>query len=202
MGVVARWMKGAWMAEASPGARIGRTLRALREERLMSRPVLAERAGVHFITIDHIERGFVARPRRTTLEKLAKPLGVGVEDLTGPPRPLVPPLVLHTMYGENDEGIRRSALEAATDDERAAYRAELDRALGRAEAALLEDATSAAAAPGEEERRAYAGRRTVLRRYLGRLAALSDEAAGVESTPPSQEEVAEIMAHSGVGASA
>jgi transcriptional regulator with XRE-family HTH domain len=76
------------VTEETLGKAIGRRLRALREEQLLSRRELAIRAGVGLATIDHVEKGISARPRRTTIEKLARPLGVSVEDLIGAPRPL------------------------------------------------------------------------------------------------------------------
>src|SRR5215210_5272103 len=136
------------MAEASPGARIGRTLRALREERLLSRPVLAERAGVNFMTIDHIERGLVERPRRTTLEKLAGPLGVGVNELIDPARPLaqtrpeVQALELTAMF-EAGPADRQRALEAATPDEIERYLAEVEEHKESSEAEIVKTAVEA-----------------------------------------------------------
>jgi transcriptional regulator with XRE-family HTH domain len=69
------------MAEASPGANIGRNVRAVRERKLFSRTDLAERSGVSLAGIDHLERGLSARPRRRTIEKLAEALDVDVDTL-------------------------------------------------------------------------------------------------------------------------
>src|SRR3712207_2160448 len=69
------------MAEGSPGELIGRNVRAVREAKLFSRTELAERSGVSLAGIDHLERGLSARPRRRTVERLAKALGVDVEAL-------------------------------------------------------------------------------------------------------------------------
>src|SRR5215212_11978146 len=66
------------MTEGSPGETIGRNVRAVREAKLFSRAVLAERAGVSLAGIDNLERGLSARPRRRTIEKLAKALDVDV----------------------------------------------------------------------------------------------------------------------------
>src|SRR5215208_12790 len=71
------------MAKRSPGEIIGRNVRAVREAKLFSRTELAERSGVSLAGIDHLERGLSARPRRRTVEKLAKALGVDVEVLLG-----------------------------------------------------------------------------------------------------------------------
>jgi transcriptional regulator with XRE-family HTH domain len=69
------------MAEASPGAIIGRNLRTVREAKLFSRAELAERSGVSLAGIDNLERGLSARPRRRTIEKLARALQVDVDTL-------------------------------------------------------------------------------------------------------------------------
>lgn len=77
------------MAEPSPGEIIGRNIRNVRESKLFSRPDLAKLSGVSLAGIDHLERGLSARPRRRTIEKLAKALGVDVEMLMeGTDRPL------------------------------------------------------------------------------------------------------------------
>ena len=125
------------MEKDSPGRRIGRNLRAMREARMMSRPTLAERAGVGVATVDHIERGLSARPRRTTLEKLAGPLGVSVERLIdGATRPL-PKLDLAPMY-EASRQDRERALRAASDEERERYLNQIDAAMQSAERAIAE----------------------------------------------------------------
>jgi len=178
------------MAKPEPGAEIGRRLRAVREERLLSRPVLARRAGVHHITIDHIERGFVARPRRTTLEKLAGPLGVTVEELTGSERPFVhppaPPLALAAMMQEEDGGARHRALEAATNEELARYLRDISRAVTGAGKQLRSPEHQE---PGEQEG---------LAKYMQTLLDLREEAepyAGL--LPPAAQEMAN---HASVGA--
>ena len=82
------------MAEGSPGELIGRNVRAVREAKLFSRTELAERSGVSLAGIDHLERGLSARPRRRTVERLAKALGVDVEALmegTETPKAEAPP---------------------------------------------------------------------------------------------------------------
>jgi transcriptional regulator with XRE-family HTH domain len=84
------------VTEGSPGPVIGRNVRALREEQLLSRTELAERSGVSVPGIEHLERGISARPRRRTIEKLAGTLGVLVEDLLSEeplsPKVAAPPL--------------------------------------------------------------------------------------------------------------
>jgi transcriptional regulator with XRE-family HTH domain len=77
------------MHEETRGALIGRNIRALRDHMLFTRSELAQRAGVSIPGIDHIERGIIARPRRRTIEKIARALGVEPEDLLReePPRP-------------------------------------------------------------------------------------------------------------------
>jgi transcriptional regulator with XRE-family HTH domain len=69
------------LAEPSPGEIIGRNVRTVREAKLFSRPDLAKRSGVSLAGIDHLERGLSARPRRRTIEKLAKALDVEVDTL-------------------------------------------------------------------------------------------------------------------------
>jgi transcriptional regulator with XRE-family HTH domain len=71
------------MTEASPGEIIGRNVRAVREAKLFSRGDLAKRAGVSLAGIDNLERGLSARPRRRTIEKLARGLEVDVDTLMG-----------------------------------------------------------------------------------------------------------------------
>ncbi len=69
------------MAESSPGASIGRNVRAARERNLFSRKDLAERSGLSLAGIDNLERGLSARPRRRTIEKLAEALDVDIDVL-------------------------------------------------------------------------------------------------------------------------
>ena len=71
------------MAEEAPGAAIGRTVRQLRERGMWTRGEVAERSGLNEQTIAHIELGISRRPRRGTLEKIARVLGVPVETLLG-----------------------------------------------------------------------------------------------------------------------
>lgn len=94
------------MAETSPGAIIGRNVRAVRERNLFSRTDLAERSGVSLAGIDHLERGQSARPRRRTIEKLAEALDVDVDTLmTEAASPLAeaPPLQDRLFNGGSKE---------------------------------------------------------------------------------------------------
>jgi transcriptional regulator with XRE-family HTH domain len=118
------------MAKDTPGARIGRRLRELREERLLSRNVLAERSGVSLAGIEHLEYGRRVHPRRTTIEKLARVLGVSVEEIIGLPRPLE---LSFTTMSRATEDQRRRALAVATDDQMRAYVLSIDRAIDSAE---------------------------------------------------------------------
>lgn len=52
-----------------------------RRERGLSRPQLAERAGVNVRTIARIERGEGGPPMRSTLEALARALGISPDAL-------------------------------------------------------------------------------------------------------------------------
>jgi len=65
----------------TPGQIVGRNVRAARAEKLFSQRELAERSGVAKITIATLELGRSARPRRSTVEKLANALGVEPDDL-------------------------------------------------------------------------------------------------------------------------
>jgi transcriptional regulator with XRE-family HTH domain len=58
-------------------------LRALRVDRKLNRPQLAERAGVAFMTVQFIEQGAVKDPKVSTVVKLAKVLEVRVGQLLG-----------------------------------------------------------------------------------------------------------------------
>ena len=61
---------------------IGRKLYELRFERALTQGELAERAGLHAVTISDIERGDRKASAKTT-RKLAAALGVEVSDLNG-----------------------------------------------------------------------------------------------------------------------
>ena len=69
------------MAEETAGAIIGRNVRNLRDAGLWTRSELAEKSGVSRQAIAHLELGTSDRPRRSTIEKLARGLGVEVETL-------------------------------------------------------------------------------------------------------------------------
>jgi transcriptional regulator with XRE-family HTH domain len=57
----------------------------VRERELYTRPELAKRSKVAIPTIEALEGGLVARPRRGTIEKLADALGVDVHALMDGP---------------------------------------------------------------------------------------------------------------------
>lgn len=57
-------------------------LRAAREDKLLTQAELAERAGVHEVTISRLESG-AAAARFSTIRKLAASLGVEPAALTG-----------------------------------------------------------------------------------------------------------------------
>jgi transcriptional regulator with XRE-family HTH domain len=59
---------------------MGLRLRQLREQKGLSVRALAEKAGVDFSAINRIELG-KSTPKLSTLEKLAKTLGVSIRDL-------------------------------------------------------------------------------------------------------------------------
>jgi transcriptional regulator with XRE-family HTH domain len=166
---------------ANPGARIGQNLRAVREAALLSRPVLASRAGVSVATIDHIERGITPRPRRTTLEKIAGPLRVTVDDLIGGATlPTSPPLTLAAMWRAS-EADRQRALEAASEDEVARYLSDVDGQLDWAEQTLR-----GPEGEGPDNRKG-------LRLYMRHLWRLRDEADPDDEPPPSPDEMPALV---------
>lgn len=151
----------------TPGQIVGRNVRAVREERLLSQRELAERSGVAKITIATLELGRSAHPRRRTVEKLAGALGVPVEDLIGEdltrPKEEAPPSLEPTLFNGLAEerraeltGWMRNALEEAQfverferarESEKAAYRLHREEieGLDQAEARLRDIASSAPA---------------------------------------------------------
>jgi transcriptional regulator with XRE-family HTH domain len=118
------------MAEASPGANIGRNVRAVRERKLFSRTDLAERSGVSLAGIDHLERGLSARPRRRTIEKLAEALDVDVDALMEEAHPLAQaPRSQDPLFN----GEERRAFIERVEGHVAARAAECERRLAAAE---------------------------------------------------------------------
>jgi len=117
------------MSEGTPGERIGRNVRAVREAELYTRPELAERSGIAVPTIEKLEKGKVALPRRRTIEKLADALGVDVDTLmegtNGDGPPPIPPRPTTPLTDEPSEDFdRRFATTDATSAE--ALRARVD----------------------------------------------------------------------------
>jgi transcriptional regulator with XRE-family HTH domain len=93
----------------TPGQIVGRNVRAVRDEQLLSQRELAERSGVAKITIATLELGRSAHPRRRTVEKLANALSVSAdtlirEDLTRP-KAEAPP-AQRTLFNGITEGRR------------------------------------------------------------------------------------------------
>ena len=174
--------------------------RRLRERAMLSQAEVAQAVDVSKFTVYRWERGeepVGVHPK--TARRLSKVLGAGQGELLAgeePSVPLVPPLDLGALYAADPE-TRLRALAVAAAQERRDYVAELDAALERAERAIIEDA-AAEATSDADERVSYAGRRKVLRRYISRLVVLRDEATGdLDAPPPSQEDVAELVAHAG-----
>ena len=60
--------------------KLGKRLRALREERGWSQEEFADRAGLHRTYVSAVERG-VRNPTLSVLERLAKALGVSIEEM-------------------------------------------------------------------------------------------------------------------------
>ena len=73
----------------NPTTDIGARLFELREERGWSQTETARKAGVSQTTIVHVETGQV-RPRMATLRRLAKGLGITVEELIDAPLAVAP----------------------------------------------------------------------------------------------------------------
>jgi transcriptional regulator with XRE-family HTH domain len=74
--------------DPTAGQIIGQNLRTVRAKKLFSQQDLADRSKVAKPTIGKLEIGEIARPRRKTIEKLARVLGVTVDDLLEePPHP-------------------------------------------------------------------------------------------------------------------
>ncbi len=124
------------MPEGTPGERIGRRVRAVRERELYTRPELAKRSGVAIPTIEALEGGLVARPRRGTVEKLAKALDVDAHTLMDGPDATLDaprqrseaPLVIVGRVEEDpsgDERLRMVVLWNVPPEEREPYRASL-----------------------------------------------------------------------------
>jgi transcriptional regulator with XRE-family HTH domain len=94
-------------SSTTPGQIVGRNVRAVRAEQLLSQRELAERSGVAKITIATMELGKSARPRRRTVEKLADALGVSAEDLIREdltrPKAEAPPLQRTLFNGLTEE---------------------------------------------------------------------------------------------------
>ena len=66
---------------------VGERLRKARETSSMAQAKLSELSGVSEFTISRIEGGVTEDPRDSTLEKLAAPLKLTLEELRGPGRP-------------------------------------------------------------------------------------------------------------------
>jgi DNA-binding Xre family transcriptional regulator len=58
-------------------------LKTLREQRKLPITHLAQSTGIHRVDLHRLERGAVKSPTIDTLERLARALGVGVQDLLG-----------------------------------------------------------------------------------------------------------------------
>ena len=71
------------MARKTRGARVGTTIRHLRDEHGWSAEELAEKADVSARQIYRIEAGEIAGPRLDFLERVAGALGVEISELTG-----------------------------------------------------------------------------------------------------------------------
>ena len=133
------------MPEETPGAIIGRKVRRLRDAGLWTRDELAAMAGVSRQAIAHLELGMAARPRRTTIEKLAGALGVEIETLlegidgAGVPLGASRPEEAFRVVGrivedENGDQWSRWVVKwSAPEDERGQYRTIIGQLIGGAD---------------------------------------------------------------------
>lgn len=69
------------MKERKNNSKIGNNIKALRLKLGISQDALSKKADLAFHTISKIEAGSTSDPRIETLKKIAKGLGVGVDDL-------------------------------------------------------------------------------------------------------------------------
>jgi transcriptional regulator with XRE-family HTH domain len=168
------------MASDSPGARLGRRLRVLREERFMSQEALAQAAGLSQRTLRKIEGGATRLPQHKTLEKLAGALGITVDELIGTPRPVNPPLELTLSYMfRQAPPERRALLGAATDSEISRYQQSIDVVLDRI------------AGYDEQDQEGLA-------EYVEVLRDLRAETDPFDVVPPSKEQRAALAVHASV----
>ena len=93
------------MEQETPGAAIGRRVRHMRDHGLWTRSELAERTGLSRQAIANLELGTSDRPRRGTIEKLARALGVDIETL---------------LEGVGDEAPKAEARRSSETEERRA----------------------------------------------------------------------------------
>jgi transcriptional regulator with XRE-family HTH domain len=128
-----------------------------RESQGLTQRELADEAGVVYTTVARIEVGHAVNP--STARKIAKALGITVADLIErPPVPLstgpLPRLDPWSMLGVPNPEQRAAALEAATNEERGRYLAELEAAAERCALAITQVAADLPAAPDERAARA------------------------------------------------
>jgi DNA-binding XRE family transcriptional regulator len=79
--VSASYRRAGWEVLTIGGVKIGKNLRRVREERLMTQQELADAAGLGLSTVLRIENDRV-EPRFSTIRKLAKALDVDARELT------------------------------------------------------------------------------------------------------------------------
>jgi transcriptional regulator with XRE-family HTH domain len=176
------------------GTDVGERLWELREERGWSQKRTAREAGLSHVTVAHLETGKV-EPRMPTLRKLARTFGMtvdeflGVEDSTE-----TSALQLEEMYVA-DAAIRRTALEAASEKEREAYAATIDRVIRDVTAGIPEwDKIADDEVKSEGERRVARETLERLWKHIDRLRDLRVEATGEAEEPLGEAELAEFIA--------
>jgi transcriptional regulator with XRE-family HTH domain len=109
------------MTEGSPGEIIGRNVRTAREAKLFSRTDLAQRSGLSVPGLEHLERGLSTRPRRSTVEKIAKALEIPLDELLTPPEGWgLPPEEIARLEPvmRDEHGLTLLAMSTAEFDER------------------------------------------------------------------------------------
>ena len=91
--------------EANRSQAWGELLRHYRGRAGITQDELARRAGISSRTIQDLERGRVAVPRRTTMELLARALGLGPEERATLAATGMPPGVAHSATAEGQRGL-------------------------------------------------------------------------------------------------
>jgi transcriptional regulator with XRE-family HTH domain len=181
----------------------------VRELRGMTQTELAEASGTSLKTIVNVEGGHSVRT--TTARKLAEALNVSVTVLAGVEpfpaerrvhEPEAPALQLEAMY-VTDAATRHRALEAASDKEVARYTDTIERVIRDVLRGIPEwEETAVDESKSEDARRVAREQADRLWGHIDHLTRLRSEATSVDDEPRPQEDLADLLAHAGVGAGA